>query len=119
MSMTQGAGYYKLIWSKLTACHESKSFWSYWNVQGYLTNEKTSEPLINQKVHIYQFTSDGYVLRSTETTDNDGYFYYSRYASTLSGGIPISVIYEGNWSYLSGGTYYTVLETYAPPAPCP
>ena len=34
--------------SKLTACYEYKSFWSYWNVKGYLTNEKTGEPLRDQ-----------------------------------------------------------------------
>jgi hypothetical protein len=86
------AGYNDVIFPKLTACYDYKPFWAYWNVKGYLTKEDTGEPLPNQEVYIYQFTSNGYVLRSIEITDNQGYFYYSRYASTLSGSIPISVI---------------------------
>lgn len=118
LSMTPAAGYYNLILSKLTACYEYKSFWSYWNVKGYLTNEKTGEPLRDQKVLIYQFTSDGYVLRSVETTDDQDYFYYSRYASTLGSSTSISLIYDGNWSYLDDGVRYTVIETYSQPAKC-
>lgn len=115
-------GIFYIIYPKLSTCYVYKPFWSYWNVQGYLTDQKTGRPLINQEVLIYQFTSSGYVLRSTEITDDQGYFYYSRYASTLGGSTPISVIFEGtdpNESYYRDGIYWAVAETYSHPAVCP
>lgn len=113
-------GYLYTIYPKLVTCYVYKPFWSYWNVKGYLLDEKTDTPLKNQEVLIYQFTSSGYVLRSTEITDDEGYFYYSRYASTLGGSTPISVIYKGNKNYMIiGYDVYQVAETYSHPAACP
>jgi hypothetical protein len=120
LSMSPPAGGYNdVIVSQISACYEYKSFWSYWNVHGYLTDQRTGQPLVNQDILIYQFTSSGYVLRSTEVTDDQGYFYYSRYASTLGGSIPISIIYNGDYSYWRDNTYWTVFETYSWPGKCP
>jgi hypothetical protein len=109
-----GAGY---AFVDLTAEYSEKPFWSYWNVQGTLTQWYTHAPLANEEIEVYQYieSRQSYVLRDTVMTDAAGHYYYSRYASTLGGSRP-----RVNWhgGYIYDSTYRAYVwwfpaETYA------